>query len=378
MIMSTREKSVKQFVPASNAFRAVAPTQGRTVWFMIFSLAVASTTAGCARNVKHETNGAAASTSAAATSVNTNLASIGTTTVPLDATTASTDITAAPANAATTSTPAVPAPSDVVTESTSHAAAPTSVAAAPASTDTLSPAVDTSSASAPAAPVHDPGEHVNRKIFAFNVGLDHILFRPVARAYSHLPHPIRSGVHNVVQNLEEPSTFINDALQGNARRALDTAGRFAVNTTIGVAGIFDVANHWDMPHHHADLGQTFGVWGMKTGRTVEMPIFGSSNVRDTVGQVMGMFLDPLRIASGNSATVADLDAGHTAGSIVDGRANALPVTDRLEKSSDYYEARRDFAANWRMRLVAEGKAGAVKSAPHGDDDDDNEVMHANP
>lgn len=201
---------------------------------------------------------------------------------------------------------------------------------------------------------HD--EPINRTVFAFNKAVDTAVLRPVARGYAHLPKPVRGGVRNVAQNLREPLVFANDLLQANALRSLNTAGRFAINSTIGIAGLFDVAGRWGMPHHDADLGQTFGVWGIGPGHTVELPIFGSSNVRDSVGRILTLSFYGL---GDKSDTVSTLQTAGTVGSIVDGRARALPLTDRLAQSPDYYAALRDNAAARRRALVEDGRRGEV-------------------
>jgi len=208
-------------------------------------------------------------------------------------------------------------------------------------------------------------EPVNRGIFAFNQGLDHVILRPVARGYSHAPVPVKHGVRNFVRNMQEPVVFANDVLQANFLRSLNTVGRFAVNSTVGIAGIFDVARHWGMPYHGADLGQTFGVWGMGPGHTVELPLFGSSNVRDAVGRILTIGLDHL---GDNSDTVQTLETVQAVGGIVDGRASALPLTDQLSQSPDYYAALRDNAATRRARFVEEGKDGAVRQPTKPGDD----------
>lgn len=203
---------------------------------------------------------------------------------------------------------------------------------------------------------HD--EPINRKVFAFNRVVDAGLLRPVARGYAHLPRPVRNGVQNFAQNLREPLVFANDLLQANGLRSLNTAGRFVVNSTVGVAGIFDVASRWGMPRHDADLGQTFGVWGIGPGHTVELPIFGSSNVRDSVGRIMTLSVNRL---GDSSDTVSNLKTAATIGGTVDGRSRALPLTDQLEKSPDYYAALRDSAAARRSALVEDGRRGEVRS-----------------
>jgi phospholipid-binding lipoprotein MlaA len=200
------------------------------------------------------------------------------------------------------------------------------------------------------------GEPINRAVFAFNRVLDRGVMRPVARGYSHLPRPVRAGVRNFSQNVREPLVFANDLLQANVLRSLNTAGRFVVNSTVGVAGIFDVATHWGMPRHDADLGQTLGVWGIGAGHTVELPVFGSSNVRDAVGRVLTIaFYQP----GSQSDTVSTVNTVASVGGIVDGRARALPLTDRLEQSPDYYAALRDNAAARRRALVEDGRRGEI-------------------
>lgn len=208
--------------------------------------------------------------------------------------------------------------------------------------------------------VSDPAEPVNRGIFVFNKGLDDYLLKPVARGYRALPDAVQSGVGNFSRNFGEPKVFVNDLLQGNGRRSLNTLGRFGLNTTVGLVGLFDVANRVGLPYHPADFGQTFGVWGIGNGPTVELPLFGTANSRDAVGRVAGFFLSPL--GGSGSDTVQVLGTVSTVGGTVDGRAEALPMTDRLEQQPDYYAALRDSAAGRRARLVMDGREGQVQGA----------------
>jgi phospholipid-binding lipoprotein MlaA len=137
-------------------------------------------------------------------------------------------------------------------------------------------------------------------------------------------------------------------------RAWTTTQRFAVNTTIGVAGLFDVASDWDLPAHEADFGQTLGVWGVEPGPSVQIPLLGPSNVRDTAGAVVGLIGDPLGYVPGMQVVQM---SGAAIGA-VDERARMLPVTDELEMSSvDYYVALRSLSAQQRAAFVEEGKAG---------------------
>ncbi|WP_090229023.1 MlaA family lipoprotein [Pseudomonas kuykendallii] len=206
----------------------------------------------------------------------------------------------------------------------------------------------------------DPAESVNRGLFAFNRVLDDYALKPVARGYEKLPEPVRGGVHGFVDNFGEPKVFVNDLLQGNFKRSANTLGRFGVNTIFGVLGIVDVAERWGMPHHRADFGQTFGVWGVGDGPVLELPLLGSHNSRDSLGVVMGMLLDPL--GGIDSDTYDALATASTVGGVVDGRAEALPLTERLERQPDYYAALRDAIAQRRAVLVSDGRQGDIHSS----------------
>jgi len=218
--------------------------------------------------------------------------------------------------------------------------------------------VEPGGCAAPAS-AHDPAESVNRRLFAFNRVLDDYALQPVARGYEKLPEPVRSGVHGFVDNFGEPKVFVNDLLQGNFKRSANTLGRFGVNTTLGVLGLFDVAERWGMPHHRADFGQTFGVWGVGDGPVLELPLLGSHNSRDSVGVVMGWLLNPL--GGIDSDTYDALATASTVGGVVDGRAEALPLTERLQRQADYYAALRDAVAQRRAVLVSDGRQGDIHS-----------------
>jgi phospholipid-binding lipoprotein MlaA len=205
--------------------------------------------------------------------------------------------------------------------------------------------------------VNDPIESFNRGVFGFNQVLDGYVLKPVARGYRHLPEFMQSGVHNVVGNFGEPKVLINDLMQGNVRRSGNTLARFTFNTTFGLLGFIDVATPMGLAHHSADFGQTFGVWGLANGPIVELPLLGTHNTRDTAGVLLGFMVDPF--GSGNSDTVDAVSTAQSVGSIVDGRAQALPLTDRLETHPDYYRALRDGNVIKRAEKVEEGRVGAL-------------------
>ncbi|GGF48638.1 hypothetical protein GCM10011611_63780 [Aliidongia dinghuensis] len=210
---------------------------------------------------------------------------------------------------------------------------------------------------------NDPAESVNRAIFAGNQFLDRHVLKPTAQAYlDDVPERARRGLHNFVANLHEPEVLVNDLLQGNLSRASVTGQRFVLDTTLGGAGLFDVATDWGLPGHAADFGQTFGVWGIGPGPAVQLPLLGPSNVRDTVGQVASIVASPLSQIS--SSTVSDINLAGGALGVVDGRAELLPETDSLERSSlDYYATLRSLMAQHRAAFVEEGREGKVADHP---------------
>lgn len=130
----------------------------------------------------------------------------------------------------------------------------------------------------------DPLESVNRQVFEFNEGVDTVLLKPLAEAYvAILPVPARDCLSNAFSNLREPSNALNNLLQGKPAEALSDTCRFAVNTTVGLLGCFDVATRMGLEKHHEDFGQTLGVWGATAGAYLVVPVFGPSSVRDAIG-----------------------------------------------------------------------------------------------
>jgi phospholipid-binding lipoprotein MlaA len=206
---------------------------------------------------------------------------------------------------------------------------------------------------------NDPAEPANRAIFDGNQWVDRNALHPVARTYQeNVPGGVRDSLRNFSSNLKGPVVLVNDVLQGNMTRAWITTQRFVVNTTVGGAGLFDVASGWDLPAHEADFGQTLGVWGVGPGPSVQLPLLGPSNLRDSVGTGLGLFGDPLGYVPGGTMQVVTL-AGAAVGA-VDGRARMLGVTDALEKNSvDYYVTLRAMHAQHRAAFIEEGEVGAA-------------------
>lgn len=139
---------------------------------------------------------------------------------------------------------------------------------------------DTGAAGVP----YDPWEPLNRKIHAFNLVVDNLIARPLATAYvTVVPRPLRLGVTNFFDNLSSPLTFVNQLLQGRPRDAVQTLGRFALNSTVGLGGLFDPASGLKMKRRSEDFGQTLGIWGWRSSRYVELPFFGPRTLRDVFG-----------------------------------------------------------------------------------------------
>ena len=139
---------------------------------------------------------------------------------------------------------------------------------------------------------NDPWEGFNRKVFAFNEGMDKVV-RPIAVGYDRvMPDPFQRGVGNFFRNLDAPVTIVNTILQGKFEQSADSLGRFLINSTIGVLGFFDVATKLGVPFYNEDLGQTLATWGYDDSRYLVLPVFGPSTIRDGVSRYADSFYHP--------------------------------------------------------------------------------------
>ncbi len=139
----------------------------------------------------------------------------------------------------------------------------------------------------------DPYESYNRKIFKINQNLDNAVLKPVAKFYQAvLPWPVRKGVHNVIGNLDDVKTVVNDVLQVNFKYALKDTTRLFVNTTIGIGGVFDFASEMNLPKHYNDFGLTFAKWGDPNSPYFILPLLGPSTVRDSFGMIYDYAASP--------------------------------------------------------------------------------------
>lgn len=202
--------------------------------------------------------------------------------------------------------------------------------------------------------VRDPWEGFNRKVHGFNNVLDRFVVRPVARGYDRIvPDPVQAGVSRFFGNLRLPATAINQALQGRPAHAGHSLGRFFVNSTVGVAGVFDPATRFGMPTHDGeDFGQTLATWGWRDSRYLVMPVMGPRTVRDTVARIGDT---PMSVIGHiDNAGVAD---PLTMMQMVDGRARMLPMDDLRDTAVDDYAFVRDTwtqRRNWQIAQDVEG------------------------
>ena len=138
--------------------------------------------------------------------------------------------------------------------------------------------------------INDPFEDINRVTFEFNESLDRIFLKPVATKYSKAPKPIKKGVTNFFNNLEEVETTVNQVLQGKPMLALNDLTRFVINSTIGLGGFIDVSTKMGLTRHEEDFDQTLALWGVPSGPYIMLPALGPSSLRDTLSRPFSSFL----------------------------------------------------------------------------------------
>ena len=184
---------------------------------------------------------------------------------------------------------------------------------------------------------HDPWEGWNRRVHGFNMAIDRAVAEPLAQAYvAVVPRPVRLGVGNFFSNLGQPVSALNALLQGKPVQAGQSLGRFVVNATVGVAGLFDPATRMRIPNRSEDFGQTLGVWGWENSRFVELPLFGPRTVRDVFGLVGDAPLSPTRQLDDDAVRI-----GLQGLQLVDIRTQLMSVDRMREGAADEYALVRD-------------------------------------
>jgi phospholipid-binding lipoprotein MlaA len=197
----------------------------------------------------------------------------------------------------------------------------------------------------------DPIEGFNRAMYGIHDGIDTVVLKPVATGYDAvLPEPVQTGVTNFFANISDIMISVNNLLQGKPADAASDAGRFLVNTTVGVLGIFDMASKMGLEKHEEDFGQTFGRWGVSEGAYVFIPMLGPRTARDTVGVAVDLWADPMgyidHVPTRNSLWALRA---------VNARANLLPADKVIEEAAlDKYSYIRDAYLQNRRSQVYDG------------------------
>ena len=194
--------------------------------------------------------------------------------------------------------------------------------------------------------INDPFEDLNRDIFIFNEKLDEKLLKPAALTYRKVtPQFARTGVTNFFNNLEEIDTTINQVLQGEIKYAFNDAGRFVINSTIGLFGLIDIASKMGLEKHEEDFGQTLGVWGFDSGPYIMIPFLGPSNPRDLLSRPISSFLSGTFAMEDNDVkiTLVGIDALETRERLLD--AETLIIGDKYIFVKDAYIQSREYEIN---------------------------------
>jgi phospholipid-binding lipoprotein MlaA len=192
-------------------------------------------------------------------------------------------------------------------------------------------------------PKVDPAEAINEVSFIAVQAVDTAIIAPVTHGYMKaVPTPIRSGLHNVLNNLDEPIVFVNFLLQLKVGKAFETVGRFLVNSTLGVGGLFDVAKKkpFNLPRRSNGLADTLGYYGVGPGPYLFLPLIGSTSVRDLLGRVADLSLLPTAVAKPFAVPLVSISKG--ALSSLDDRVENDDILTRVKESDDPYAAMREY------------------------------------
>lgn len=202
---------------------------------------------------------------------------------------------------------------------------------------------------------NDPWEGFNRRVYGFNATIDRFALRPLAIVYEKItPDPVQSRVTKFFANLRQPGTAVNQTLQGRPVGTLQTMGRFAVNTTVGIGGLFDPASRFGLPSYDEDFGQTLAAWGWHDSRYLVLPLLGPRTVRDSVGMVGDWPLSPIGYVQ-NDMVANGLNILQLASA----RARLLPMDDARAQAADEYALLRDTWMQHRLYKTEQDQRGDV-------------------
>ena len=201
---------------------------------------------------------------------------------------------------------------------------------------------------------YDPLEPFNDKVFEFNRGFDRVLLKPVAQGYAAVvPPPVQTGIHNAVENLDVVRKVVNNVLQGKPATAGREAARFVLNSTLGVAGLFDVAEKMGLAPADQDMGITLGLHGLGHGAYLVLPLLPPTTVRDGVGTVADSLMNPLRWLTPDYVPLSITGVG-----LVNTRARNMEAFEQLERSIDPYGAVRNAYLQIRRRKLEQARSSA--------------------
>ena len=197
----------------------------------------------------------------------------------------------------------------------------------------------------------DPLEGLNRSVYKFNDVVDKAALKPIAQGYQAIaPTPVQTGVNNFFKNIRDVVTLVNELFQFKFKQAANTTGRVALNTTVGVLGIFDVHSKSGGVRTKEDFGQTLGYYGLDSGAYLVLPILGPSSTRDGIGFVTdAFFFDPIGYINDDTTKWTTI-----AVAIVDKRADLMEEIDIRDKAFDPYAYMRDSYLQNRENLVKDG------------------------
>jgi phospholipid-binding lipoprotein MlaA len=205
---------------------------------------------------------------------------------------------------------------------------------------------------------NDPLEPFNREVFSVNEKIDHYVELPIAAFYIlWMPKPLSNGVDNFLNNLDVPVVFTNDVLQGQFTYAGKALGRFTLNATLGLGGLFDPATRYGLPYHHADFGQTLSIYGVDEGPFLVLPIVGPEPPRDLAGDLFDLAIDPITYLPTGAPFYmrAGVTVGVHVGSPFQTNVRNVVLREELQKASlDPYVTMRSVYRQIRATEIAGG------------------------
>jgi phospholipid-binding lipoprotein MlaA len=212
------------------------------------------------------------------------------------------------------------------------------------------------SAPNPGQEVNDPYEGANRVSHAFNKGADRLFFRPASQVYGTVtPEPVRTSISNVADNLDTPRSVVNGVLQGDVEGAIKNTFRFLINSTVGVFGLFDPAKDFGIEPNQTGFGDTLAKWGVREGAYVELPLFGPSTERDSVGQFVDVLTNPLSVLTDEGAEAA---TASNLPSVLNSRFEFADTFDSIlyESADSYVQLRLFYLESRRFELAGQNPA----------------------